>query len=47
MYHDDSQIFEIICGKYFSESDGYIECKFEEIDESIEVTEIINELNKI
>jgi len=45
MYHDDSQIFEIICGKYFSESDGYIECKFEEIDESIEVNEIINQLN--
>ena len=32
MYVDDSQIFELVCGKYYSESDGYIECKFEEVD---------------
>ena len=31
MYLDDSQIFEINCGKYYSEKDGYIICKFEEI----------------
>ena len=35
MYIDDSQIFEIICGKYYSDSDGYIKCKFEEIDENV------------
>ena len=50
MYIDDSQIFEIICGKYYSDSEGYIECKFEEIDENSNVTEITknnsNELNK-
>ena len=40
MYVDDSQIFEIICGKYYSDADGYIECKFEEIQEK-------NELNQI
>ena len=33
MYIDDSQIFEIVCGKYYSDSEGYIECKFEEIIE--------------
>ena len=41
MYLDDSQIFEIICGKYYSDSDGYIECKFEEIIENSETKEII------
>ena len=33
MYVDDSQVFELNCGKYYSEDDGYILCKFEEIDE--------------
>ena len=41
MYVDDSQIFEIVCGKYYSDSDGYIECKFEEIIEE-ETTEVVN-----
>ena len=51
MYIDDSQIFEIICGKYYSDSEGYIECKFEEIDENSNVNEInketIVEINEI
>ena len=33
MYIDDCQIFEINCGKYYSEADGYILCKFEEIED--------------
>lgn len=34
MYIDDSQIFELTCGKYYSntkDEEGYICCKFEEI----------------
>jgi Holliday junction resolvase RusA-like endonuclease len=34
LYNDDSQIFELVCGKYYSERDhAYIKGKFSEIDE--------------
>ena len=36
MYIDDCQIFEINCGKYYSEGDGYILCKFEDIEDKSE-----------
>lgn len=42
MYIDDSQIFELNCGKYFSDSEGYIECKFEELNMNKETIETIN-----
>lgn len=43
MYLDDSQIFEIVCGKYYSDSEGYIECKFEEVNEIEDNVEVKNE----
>ena len=46
MYIDDSQIFEIVCGKYYSDSDGYIECKFEEIIENKDTSEDISNKNE-
>ena len=34
LYNDDSQIFELVCGKYYSERDhAYIKGTFSEIDE--------------
>ena len=34
LYNDDSQIFELVCGKYYSDRDyAYIKGKFSEIDE--------------
>ena len=34
LYNDDSQIFELVCGKYYSDRDyAYIKGKFIEIDE--------------
>ena len=44
MYIDDSQIFELNCGKYFSDSEGYIQCKFEELNMSDEKSEKVENI---